>query len=184
MTATFEALAVGLLFGFLLQKAGLARYDRIVNVYRFRDLAVLKFLLTAVTTGAVAIRLLASTGAASTVPVPATFVLGNAVGGVVFGIGMALSGFCPGTIAAGVGEGRLDYLFPGVFGMIAGAFGFGIVYQWLSPALRIGAIGAMTFPEWLGAEPWLVVLLFVELSALAVYALERPRSAAGAAKKP
>lgn len=185
MTATFEALAVGLLFGFLLQKAGLARYDRIVNVYRFRDLTVLKFLLTAVVTGAVAIRLLVSTGAAGSVPVPATFVLGNAAGGFVFGIGMALSGFCPGTIAAGVGEGRLDYLFPGVLGMIAGALGFGIAYQWLMPVLRIGAVGALALPEWVGAEPWLVVLLFVELFALAVYALERPsRGADSAVKSP
>jgi uncharacterized membrane protein YedE/YeeE len=173
VTETFEALAVGLAFGFLLQKAGLSRYDRIVNVYRFRDLAVLKFLLTAVVTGAAAIQFLVSIGVAGPLPLPATFLVGNLAGGFVFGIGMALSGFCPGTVAAGVGEGRLDYLFPGVFGLITGALGFGLVYPWLLPLLRSGAIGAQTLPAWAGAEPWLIVLLLVEVFALAVYALER-----------
>lgn len=176
MTEMLEALAVGLSFGFLLQKAGLSRYDRIVNVYRFRDLAVLKFLLTAVVVGAVGIRVLVTVGVAGALPVPATSLVGTLVGGVLFGIGMALSGFCPGTVAAGVGEGRLDYLVPGVLGLVAGALGFGAIYPWLSPLLRRGAIGAATLPGWIGAEPWLLVLLIAELFGLAVYALERPHA--------
>jgi hypothetical protein len=117
------------------------------------------------------------------------------VGAALTGIASGIAGGCTASCGysarsghfrvrecgSGVGEGRLDYLFPGVFGMIAGALGFGIVYQWLLPVLRIGAIGALTLPEWVGAEPWLVVLLFVELSALAVYALERPH---GTVKRP
>ena len=101
----FAPLAVGFAFGFLLQKAGLSRYDRIVNVFRGRDLTVLKFLMTALVTGAIGIRLVEGLGSSSIAPIPTTYVLGNVLGGIVFGVGMAVSGFCPGTVAAGVGDG-------------------------------------------------------------------------------
>jgi uncharacterized membrane protein YedE/YeeE len=174
VTALIEALVVGLAFGFLLQKAGLSRYERIVNVYRFRDAAVLKFLLTAVVTGALGIRTLTACGLGDAVPIPATLLAGNVAGGILFGVGMALSGFCPGTIAAGAGEGRLDYLIPGVVGLVAGALGFGALYPWLLPILRGGELGVTTLPALMGAEPWLVILVLVEVFGLVVYALERP----------
>ncbi len=41
------ALILGVLFGFSLNKAGLTRYNKIVNVFRFTDMAVLKFMMTA-----------------------------------------------------------------------------------------------------------------------------------------
>ena len=53
--------------------------------------------------------------------VPATYIVGNLVGGLIFGVGMALAGFCPGTCAAGAGEGKLDYLIPGLLGFLTGA---------------------------------------------------------------
>ena len=114
---TIAPLCIGFAFGWLLQKAGLAHYERIVNVFRFRDLAVLKFLLSALVTAAVGIRLLQGFGWAGDVPVPTTYVVGNLAGGVIFGVGMALSGFCPGTVAAGAGVGRPDYLIPGGVGL-------------------------------------------------------------------
>ena len=119
--STVAPLAIGFFFGGCLQKAGLAHYDRIVNVFRLRDFSVLKFLLTALVTAAIGIRALQSLGLASTVPIPSTYVVGNLLGGLIFGVGMALSGFCPGTVAAGAGEGRLDYVLPGGLGLYTGA---------------------------------------------------------------
>lgn len=168
-----EALGVGFCFGWLLEKAGLARYDRIVNVYRFRDLAVLKFLLSGLVVGAFGIRALVSLGVAVSVPVPSTFLVGNFGGGLLFGVGMALSGFCPGTIAAGVGEGRLDYLIPGSLGLIAGALGFGGLYRWLVPVIARSAHAGLTIPASLGVSPWLVVALLTELALILFYAMER-----------
>jgi uncharacterized protein len=175
MNGLIEALGVGFCFGWLLQKAGLARYDRIVNVFRFRDLAVLKFLMTALVVGAVGIRSLVALDLAGPVPVPATFLLGNLVGGLVFGAGMALSGFCPGTIAAGIGEGRLDYLIPGSLGLIGGALVFGAAYRSIFPALARAAKSSLTIPDWLGVDPWLVVVLLTEVTLGLFYFLERHR---------
>jgi hypothetical protein len=178
--ATIAPLLIGFSFGWLLQKAGLSRYERIVNVFRFRDLAVLKFLLSALVTAAIGIRVLHGLDRSVDLPIPATYLMGNLVGGVVFGVGMALSGFCPGTVAAGAGEGRLDYLIPGGLGLYAGAVLYGGVYERIMPALsRWGRLGAVTFADLLRVEPWLVIGLFVELSLLTFYVIERgPRAIA------
>jgi uncharacterized membrane protein YedE/YeeE len=177
MTEILQALSVGFAFGWLLQKAGLSRYDRIVNVYRFRDLAVVKFLVSALVVGAVGVRGLVALGLAGPVPVPSTFLVGNFGGGLLFGVGMAASGFCPGTIAAGIGEGRLDYLVPGGLGLVAGALAFGLAYPWVFPLVAKGATIGATLPLLLGADPWLVVVLLAEAAALLFYLIERRASA-------
>lgn len=174
LAARSAAAQCGASRGWLLQKAGLARYDRIVNVFRLRDLAVLKFLLSALATAAVGIAFLRALGIATDVPVPATYLAGNFGGGVVFGVGMALSGFCPGTVAAGAGEGRLDYLIPGGLGLYVGAVVYGLAYERVMPAVsRWGRIGAVTLADVAHVEPWLVVVLFVELTLLVFYLIER-----------
>jgi len=145
---TVAPLLVGFAFGGCLQKAGLSRYERIVNLFRFRDFAVLKFLLSALVTAAIGIRVLEDLGLAANVPIPTTYVAGNLIGGLVFGVGMALSGFCPGTVAAGAGEGRLDYLVPGGLGLLTGAVIYGLAYERMMPVLSrwggwISATGAV-----------------------------------------
>ncbi|HVW24467.1 MAG TPA: YeeE/YedE thiosulfate transporter family protein [Polyangiaceae bacterium] len=173
-----EALAVGFAFGWLLQKAGLSRYERIVGVYRFKDLAVVKVLLTALLVGAACLRAMTALGLAGAVPIPATYFAGNVAGGVVFGIGMAVSGFCPGTVAAGAGEGRLDYLIPGMLGLIAGALTFGVIYPWVLPLVSIDVRPGLTLARWLDVDPWLVLLVLAELVLLVFYLIESHRTEA------
>lgn len=86
-------LILGFGFGWSLQKAGLTRYSKIVNVFRFTDLAVLKFMLTALAVAMVGVFGLNTLGVIQLPAVPATFVLGNLVGGLIFGVGMAGAGF-------------------------------------------------------------------------------------------
>ena len=174
--STIAPLLIGFAFGWLLEKAGLAHYERIVNVFRLRDFAVLQFLLSALVTAAIGIRILHGLDPRVDLPVPATYLGGNLLGGLVFGIGMALSGFCPGTVAAGVGEGRLDYLIPGGLGLYAGSVAFGVAYERFMPTLsRWGRMGVITLADWLRVEPWLMVALFAELSLLTFYLVEHVR---------
>ena len=86
-------LILGFGFGWSLQKAGLTRYSKIVNVYRFTDLAVLKFMLTALAVTMVGVSGLNTLGVIQLPAVASTFVLGNLVGGLIFGVGMAGAGF-------------------------------------------------------------------------------------------
>jgi hypothetical protein len=96
-----QALLIGCGFGYCLHSAGLTHYARIVNVYRLRDLTVLRFMLTALVVGALAIQASIALGFIARAPLPPTVVIANLVGGAVFGIGMATAGYCPGTIVAG-----------------------------------------------------------------------------------
>ncbi|MCL4393962.1 MAG: YeeE/YedE family protein [Chloroflexi bacterium] len=86
-------LALGIGFGWSLQKAGLSKYHKIVNVFRFTDLAVLKFMMTALAVSMVGVFALNTAGITQLPAVPATFVVGNLVGGLIFGVGMAGAGF-------------------------------------------------------------------------------------------
>ena len=86
-------LILGLGFGWALQKAGLTKYHKIVNVFRFTDLAVLKFMLTTLAVAMVGVFGLSTFGLITLPTVPATYVVGNLVGGLVFGVGMAGAGF-------------------------------------------------------------------------------------------
>jgi uncharacterized protein len=84
---------LGLLFGLSLNKAGLTKYHKIVNVFRFTDLAVLKFMMTALVVAMSGLYLLRGLGWISFPNVPSTYLVGNLVGGLIFGIGMALTGY-------------------------------------------------------------------------------------------
>ncbi len=86
-------LFLGLLFGFSLNKAGLTKYQKIVNVFRFTDLAVLKFMMTALVVSMIGLYSLRGLGWISFPNVPSTYLVGNLVGGLIFGIGMALTGY-------------------------------------------------------------------------------------------
>ena len=88
----FLALILGAFFGFSLNKAGLTRYNKIVNVFRFTDMAVLKFMMTALVVSMAGLYTLRGLGLITFPNVPATYVVGNLVGGLIFGVGMALVG--------------------------------------------------------------------------------------------
>jgi uncharacterized membrane protein YedE/YeeE len=175
MSSVMPPMALGVLFGWALHKAGLTQYARIVNVYRLRDLTVIRFMLSALVVGAVAIQCGVDLGwTTAALPVPPTWPTANVVGGAIFGVGMASAGYCPGTIVAEAGEGRLDALFAGVLGLLVGALAFGLLQPFIMPALtRFGVLGRVTLAELLGARPWLVVLVFVELAVLLLVVTSR-----------
>jgi len=87
------ALFLGVFFGFSLNKAGLTKYHKIVNVFRFTDLAVLKFMMTALVVSMSGLFALRGLGLVNFPNVPATYIVGNLLGGLIFGVGMALTGY-------------------------------------------------------------------------------------------
>ncbi len=85
-------LLIGFFFALTLQKAGLGHYNKIVNQFRFKDNTVMKFMLTGISVGLVGIYLLQDLGALKIDQVSSTYILGNLIGGMIFGVGMALAG--------------------------------------------------------------------------------------------
>lgn len=93
MTSYLVALIAGVLFGFSLSKGGLTRYSNIVGVFRFTNLTVIKFMLTALLVGAAGLYAFNGLGWVRLPAVPGTYIVGNVLGGLVFGVGMALTGY-------------------------------------------------------------------------------------------
>jgi uncharacterized membrane protein YedE/YeeE len=93
MPTLVTALVLGMFFGFSLNKAGLTKYHKIVNVFRFTDMAVLQFMMTALVVAMIGLFGLRALGVLEFPNIPGTYIVGNIIGGLVFGIGMALTGY-------------------------------------------------------------------------------------------
>ncbi len=130
-------LILGFLFGAILQYAHLNKYDVISRLSTLEDLTIAKALLVAIGAGAIILNIEIAFGIASYHVKP--FVFGGIVlGGLIFGSGMAILGYCPGTLAVSLGEGALDALT----GIIGGLLG-GLVFTLILPSIK-GILG----PDW------------------------------------
>lgn len=145
-------LGTGVAFGVLLQKGRVAKYEVILDQLLLRDATVIKVMGTAIVVGAAGVQILVQTGHASldVKPLRIVSILGGAV---LFGAGLAVSGYCPGTTLAAVGEGRRDAI-AGALGMLAGAALFVRAYPKLAPALEAGDRGKVTLPRATHTSPW------------------------------
>jgi hypothetical protein len=149
----------GLIFGVLLQKGRVANYNVIVNLFRFRDMTVLKIMMTAIVVGSVGVYLMNAGGLAS-FHIKPTYLLGLVIGGGIFGIGMALYGYCPGTGVAAVASGSIHALI-GFFGMLAGGIAYAFSYPWVkSQILSVGAYGKVRLADItpVPSAVWIVLL--------------------------
>lgn len=168
----------GLVFGFLLQKGGVTRYNVIVNQFRFRDFTVLKTMLTAIVVGAIGIYAMLQLGMITGLKVKGAEIAMNAVGGLIFGVGMVLLGYCPGTALAAVGQGSRDALV-GILGAIVGAAVYAEVYPTLARTLEpLGSLGKITLADAAHVSPWwLIVALAIIAVALFTWLERRERRA-------
>jgi len=147
----------GVVFGFLLQKGRVAKYEVIVGQFLGRDFTVVKIMATAVIVGSIGICALLPSGSVALHIKPALW-SGILIGGTIFGIGMALLGYCPGTGVVACGEGRKD-AYVGLAGMIVGASIYVFYYsKWSLLAGALGDGGKLTFPQLTGTSPWVWII--------------------------
>ncbi|MDY6850103.1 MAG: YeeE/YedE thiosulfate transporter family protein [Thermodesulfobacteriota bacterium] len=153
-------LITGIAFGFLLQKGRVLRYDKQLGALRLFDMTIVKFMLSSVLVGMLGVYALVGLGWADLSLKP-TVLGANIIGGLLFGIGWGFLGYCPGTSAGAVGEGRLDAVW-GIAGMIVGAALYAEAYPFLKETvLTWGDFGKVTLPQALGVSPWLVIPVMI-----------------------
>lgn len=161
-------LITGVLFGAFLQAGGVLRYDRQIGALRLMDMTIVKFMFSTVLVAMIGVYLLKDLGLAK-LSLKATVLGGNIVGGLVFGAGWALLGYCPGTAVGALGEGRWDAAW-GIIGMLVGAALFAEAYPWLRvTVLTWGDFGKITIPQILGISHWIVIVVFV-IGGLSLFA--------------
>lgn len=171
-------LLTGILFGFLLQKGRVAKYHVILGQFLLRDWTVVRIMATAVVVGALGVYGLVELGWAS-LHIRPFLVGGVLLGGICFGVGMVVLGYCPGTTVAACGEGRRDAMI-GLLGMLFGAGLFVGLYPLLQAVIKgLGDRGKITLPETLGVSPWLIIGALVAGAAVALLVSSNRRRWAG-----
>lgn len=163
----------GLVFGFLLQKGGVTRFEVIVNQFLLRDFTMLKIMLTAVIVGGLGIYGTIAVGMDVALHVKGATLLGNALGGLLFGVGMAVLGYCPGTGVAAIGDGS-RHAIPGVIGMLFGAAIYAEVYPAMSAwVLEPANFGKATFADVFGVGPFVAAVAVAVVLVGVLAAIER-----------
>jgi uncharacterized membrane protein YedE/YeeE len=158
-------LITGIIFGFIIQKARIVRYDKQIGALRLLDMTIIKFMFSAIFAGMIGIYLFYDLGFIG-LEVKPTLLGVNIIGGLLFGIGWGLLGYCPATQLGALGEGRLD-AFWGILGMLFGASIFARVYPALQETLYTWAdFGKLTLPQFLGLNHWIVILLLIIFGSL------------------
>jgi len=158
-STTFVALFTGAIFGFLLQKARVGMFDTIVGQLMLRDFTVMKVILTAILVGGFGIYAFSQLGLVTALHISKTPLLFSALGGVFFGVGMSVTGYCPGTALVALAQGAKDMVF-GVVGMLVGS----LIYNEVFSSFSIGKDGfyQVTLSD-VFHVPTLVILMAVGL---------------------
>lgn len=146
-------LLTGFLFGFLLQKGRVSDRKVIVGQFLLRDFTVMKVMLTAIVVGGAGVYAMHAAGLTKLFVKPAQLAA-IPVGGLIFGVGMVLLGYCPGTAVAAAGEGKRDAWW-GLVGMIAAAAVYAELAGGFSKTILAWAnLGPVTLPELTGVPAW------------------------------
>jgi len=143
----FLAILIGGTFGFVLHRVGAGNPQNLINMLRLQDLHLAKVILLAIGVSSLILFLLLATGMIneSHISIKAAY-SGVIVGGLIFGVGFAIAGYCPGTCLVGMGGGRKDALFF-IGGGLLGAILFTLAYGWIKsifPSLFEGIAGGKT----------------------------------------
>jgi hypothetical protein len=165
-------LVTGAVFGYLLQKGRVIRFEKQLGALLIHDMTIFKFMLSAVLVGGLGIHILTDAGiiAMSHKPMNSGAVV---LGGVLFGAGWAIMGYCPGTSVAALGEGRIHAAFA-IAGMIVGAGIFAEFYPVFSST--IGAwqnFGKIGLSDVFGVHHWVILPVFWILVIGLFYVFEK-----------
>lgn len=156
-------LALGFLFGLLLQSARLNRFDTISGMATLENLKVAKAIALAIGVGVILLNTEIGLGFAA-YHIKPVLLGGVVLGGLIFGTGMAILGYCPGTVMVSAGEGSLDAMV-GILGGLAG----GLIYTLVLPSISglLGPnLGSFSLYTAFGSDPFLFYSLMIPTGLL------------------
>jgi len=182
--ALVAALIIGIAFGWCLESAGMGSARKLAAQFYLTDLTVFKVMFSAIVTAMLGLFWLGRLGVLdlSRVYVPETYLVPQLVGGLIFGVGFALGGLCPGTSCVAAVTGRLDGVAL-VLGMWSGVLVTGLFFPSLRAFYEETPRGALTLPRVVHL-PYGVVVLIVVVVALVGFRAAEWAEAKMAARSP
>jgi uncharacterized membrane protein YedE/YeeE len=175
-TARWLAIPFGMIFGLLLHRGLVANYNTIVNQFRLKDFTMLRIMATAVLVGGIGVLVLHSMGYAQYHIKPANL-LAVALGAALFGIGMVVYGYCPGTGLAAIATGSLHAL-AGLAGMLVGAALYALSFAWVETHIQnVAARGKVRLPDISGLPDWAWFIVLAVVARIVFRLLGRKKIA-------
>ncbi len=160
----FFAIVLGFTFGFVLERTGFTRSQLIADTFYFKNIAVPKIMgvtTITVTTWFIIFNWLGWLDM-SQLFTPATYVWPYLVGGLLFGIGMVMAGYCPGTAVAGLGTGKSDALIF-ILGLFAGMFAYFMAYPYIADFASSSKLGVLKIHDLFGGNEYTSYIITVAL---------------------
>lgn len=158
-------LIIGFIFGFTLQKTGITKYHRVIGMLRLKDFKILKFMLTAIVFSMIGFHLLGYFGIIELHPKSLDW--GKPIGGLIFGTGMALLGYCPGTLFVRIGEAKND-AWIALAGMVLGILFFAMNIKFFKTHVIAKTLDGNIF-RLIHINSWFVIALAAVLFALIIF---------------
>ena len=171
--AFLAAFVIGLLFGIALERAGFGSSRRLSGVFYFEDMAVVKVMFTALVTAMLGLAYLLTFGwvSAEAVYFMPTVYAAQLVGGLLFGVGFVMGGWCPGTSAVGIASGKLDALiFFG--GVMVGSILFNEIFFLIQPLYTWGEAGVVFIYQSLSMSLGAFALLLTIIAVACFWVVE------------
>ncbi len=169
------AVLLGIAFGFVLERSGLGRAQKLVGQFYGRDMTVLKVMFTAIATAMLGLVILAGAGIldldAVQVRYP-TYLWPMITGGLALGAGFVMSGYCPGTSFVASASGKLDGIAT-VLGVVVGSLSYAEAQPLLRGFQGSGDLGTFTLASWLGLPSAAIAALVAILAIGAFLVAER-----------
>ena len=127
----FKFLLIGMAFGIILIKAEVISWFRIQEMFRFQAFHMYGIIGSAIVVGMISIQLIKKynikTFSGEEIKIePKQFTLGNIIGGLMFGLGWAMTGACPGPLYALIGSG-LPIIIVVLLSAVFGTYVYGVL---------------------------------------------------------
>lgn len=167
------AFAIGIGFGFMLERGGFGSARILAAQFYFGNMRVLKVMFTAIVTAMLGVYFFSVFDFMdlSLIYIGNTYILPQALGGFILGVGFVIGGYCPGTSMVAFSTGKIDG-FVYVLGVMFGILVFGEMFPMLEGLFSSTDLGPQTLPSYFGLSYGLVVFLVVVMAIGAFAAAE------------
>jgi hypothetical protein len=169
------AVVTGIAFGFVLERSGFGRAQKLVGQFYGTEMTVLKVMFTAIVTAMLGMVILSGAGlfdlASAQFNYP-TWLWPMVVGGFFLGVGFITSGYCPGTSLVAAASGKLDGVAT-VGGVILGGLLYAETEEKLGAFPNAGKLGTFTLPQLLHLPAPVVAALVVAIAVGAFVGAEK-----------
>lgn len=164
------AIIFGVAFGFIMQRVGALEYENILNALRLKDLSIPKFMLLSVAITTVGVFSLRSLGLVS-LDIILTNPVTNIVGGLIFGIGFAFAGYCPGTSIGAMGEGKRDAVYT-VLGGLVGVFAYTLFQQYVGLSTSAFDVGKISLADLIHLDSFSLSIVYSVFLLLFIFLID------------